>query len=440
MPLIIEGGHPLVGTVTISGAKNSILKIIPLALYSNEDVVIDNVPKIANVLADIEVARSVGATVEWVGNNRLLINGSKVNSYQIPYEIGSHQRTALLFSGPLLFRFGKASIPKFKPASYKPGPINRHLEMWKSLGITVEEDDKYINLTSDNISAGNINFKVPSHMATDNAIISSLFLPGETVINNACEECEIEDLIECADLMGGSVERTDPKTIKVTGSTIFKGFRFEIQSDKTEAATFAAAAILTKGNIEIKGVDRNVFIPFANFLSRIGARFEFIDGGIKVWRHEEQPLPIQLNVSATPGFVADWQSLATLVLTQAEGESLIHDTVYHNRFSYITDLNRMGAEIELVKPSSVNLAAVISDDSYDLEKLGEPETVAKITGPKKLKGEKLQILDFKYGAVLVLAALSAEGKSEIIGVENIEEYFENFVGKLQLLGAKIWSQ
>jgi UDP-N-acetylglucosamine 1-carboxyvinyltransferase len=277
-------------------------------------------------------------------------------------------------------------------------------------------------------------------MTTDNAIISSLFISGETTVNNASEESEIEDLIACANLMGGSVERTDPKTLKITGSTIFKGFRFEIQPDKTEAATFAAAAILTKGNIEIRGVNRNVFIPFANFLSRIGARFEFVDGGIKVWRHEEQPIPLQLNISPTPGFIPDWQSLATLVLTQAEGESLVHDTVYYNRFSYTTDLNRMGAEIELIKPSTVGLMPVISDDSYDFDKLGEAETVAKIIGPRKLRGERLQIPDFKYGAVLVLAALSAEGKSEIIGIENIEEYFENFVGKLQLLGAKIWSQ
>jgi UDP-N-acetylglucosamine 1-carboxyvinyltransferase len=440
MPLIIEGGHPLVGTVTVSGSKNSALKIIPLALFSNEDVIIDNVPKIENILADIEVAHSIGATVEWVGNNRLLINGSKIDSYQIPYEIGCRQRTSLLFGGPLLFRFGKASIPKFKPVGYKPGPINRHLDVWRSLGINVEEDDKYINLTSENMAASNINFKVASHMATDNAIISSLFVPGETTISNASEESEIEDLIACANLMGGTVQRTDPKTIKVTGSTIFKGFRFEVQPDKTEAATFAAAAILTKGNVEIKGVRRAEFIPFANFLSRIGARFEFIDGGIKVWRHDEQPIPVQLNISPTPGFIPDWQPLATLMLTQAEGESLVHDTVYFNRFSYITDLNRMGAEIELIKPSSVNLPSVISDDSYDLEKQGEAETVAKITGPRKLKGERLQILDFKYGAVLVLAALSADGKSEIIGIENIEEYFENFVSKLQLLGAKIWSQ
>ena len=440
MPFIVEGGHPLVGTVSISGAKNSALKIIPLSLFSNEDVIIDNVPRTQNILTDIEVVESIGAVVSWIGPNRILINGSKINSYEVPYDLGSKQRTALLLAGPLLFRFGKAQIPKFKPTSYKPGPINRHVDLWKALGIRVVEDEKYIYLDAESIKPANINFRTSSHMATDNAILSSLFVPGETIISNASEESEIEDLITSANLMGALVERTDPRTIKVTGNTIFKSFKCQIQYDKSEAAVFAAGAILTKGNVEIKGVDRETFIPFANFLSRIGARFEFIEGGIKVWRHDEIPLPTQINISPTPGFVPDWQSLAVLLLTQASGESLIHDTVYTDRFSYVSDLNRMGAKIELVKPSSVGLVPVISDDSYDFEKLGEKETVAKIIGPSKLKGERLQINDFKYGAVLVLAALSADGKSEIAGVENIEEYFENFVGKLQVLGAKIWSQ
>jgi UDP-N-acetylglucosamine 1-carboxyvinyltransferase len=440
MPLIVEGGNPLVGTVNISGAKNSALKIISAGLFSNEDVIIDNVPKIQNILSDIEVVESIGATVNWIGANRLLINGSKINSYEIPYELGSRQRTTLLLAGPLLFRFGKAQIPKFKPSAYKPGPVNRHLDMWRTLGIKVEEDEKYFYLDAENIKPASINFRTSSHMATDNAILSSLFLPGETIISNASEESEIEDLTNCANLMGADVQRTDPRTIKIIGNTIFKGFRYTIQSDKSEAATFAAAAILTKGNVEIKGIDREIFIPFANFLSRIGARFEFTEGGIKVWRHDEIPLPAQVNVSPTPGFVPDWQSLAVLLLTQADGESYVHDTVYTNRFSYVSDLNRMGAEIELVKPSTIGLVPVISDDSYDFEKQGEAETVAKIIGPRKLKGERLQITDFKFGAVLVLAALSASGKSEIIGIENIEEYFENFVNKLQGLGAKIWSQ
>ncbi len=440
MQIIVEGASPLVGSVKISGAKNSALKLLSLALHSNEDSVIDNVPHIDNLISDIEIIKSVGGTVEWLGSNRLMVNGSKMNSYEIPYDIGSGQRTCILLAGPLLFRFGKAIIPKFRRTGYSSNPINRHIDMWKSLGINIEEDSKYVYLSSEKISSGTINFKVPSHMATDNAVLSSIFIQGETVINNASEESEVDDLLAASCLMGADVRRTDPKTILVNGNNILKGFKYSIQGDKTEAATLAAAAILTRGNIEIKGIEKSVFIPFANFLTKIGARFEFTDNGVKVWRHDESINSSQVNISPTPGFIPDWQPLAVLILNQAEGVSYVHDTVYTDRFEYIKDLNRMGAEIELIKPSSINNLPIVSDDSYNIKEEGEPLSVAKITGPKKLRGERLQILDFKNGAVLLLAALSAEGKSEIIGVENIEEYFESFLTKIKSLGAKIWQQ
>lgn len=440
MQIIVEGASPLVGSVKISGAKNSALKLLSLALHSNEDSVIDNVPHIDNVISDIEIIKSVGGTVEWLGSNRLMVNGSKMNSYEIPYDIGSGQRTCILLAGPLLFRFGKAIIPKFRRTGYSSNPINRHIDMWKSLGINIEEDSKYVYLSSEKISSGTINFKIPSHMATDNAILSSIFIQGETVINNASEESEVDDLLAASCLMGADVRRTDPKTILVNGNNILKGFKYSIQGDKTEAATLATAAILTRGNIEIKGIEKSVFIPFANFLTKIGARFEFTDNGVKVWRHDESINSSQVNISPTPGFIPDWQPLAVLILNQAEGVSYVHDTVYTDRFEYIKDLNRMGAEIELIKPSSINNLPIVSDDSYNIKEEGEPLSVAKITGPKKLRGERLQILDFKNGAVLLLAALSAEGKSEIIGVENIEEYFESFLTKIKSLGAKIWQQ
>jgi len=181
-------------------------------------------------------------------------------------------------------------------------------------------------------------------------------------------------------------------------------------------------------------------IPLVNFLNKIKANFEISDNELKVWRNEEELLPTHVDISPTPGFVPDWQSLATVLLTQASGESIVHDTVYTNRFDYVVDLNRMGAKIEKIKPTQLELIPVISDDSYDFETKGEPESALRIEGPTKLKGAKLNIVSFINGAVLVLAALCAEGKSEIIGVENIEKYFSGFIDKLKSLGANIWEQ
>lgn len=438
--ILIEGGAPLTGTVIVSGAKNSALKLIPAAMFSNEDVVLNNVPRIKAVLDDLEIIQSIGGKAEWVAQNTLVLNGSQLSSHEVPLEVGSKYRTTMLLAGPLLFRFGKAFIPKFKPTGFQGAPVNRFLDTWKSLGFTIEEDENYYKITSENSVGANIAFRTSSHTATDNAILSSVFVPGETLISNASEECEIDDLTNLLNLMGANIERVEPRKLKITGTSIFKGAKLDVCPDKSEIATFATAAILTKGNISIKGVKKDAMIQFVNFLNKIGVRFEFSDEELRIWRHEEEVQPAQVEISSTPGFVPDWQSLAVLLLTQANGESIVHDTVYIDRFGYVMDLNRMGAKIELVTPSEAGLVPVISDDPYDFEKKGEPKAVVKINGPAKLKGERLNISDFRFGAVLVLAALCAEGKSEIIGLEHIENYFENFTNKLKSLGAKIWEQ
>lgn len=439
--IFIEGGTPLMGTVSVSGAKNSASKLIFASMFSNEDVILNNVPKTQTILNDIEVIESVGGKAEWLGSNTLSLNGSHINTHEVPLEIGEKHRMASLLVGPLLFRFGKVVIPKYKSPDGAVKPINRFVDTWESLGFEIEEDENYIKLSNDGSAVGcSINFKTLSHTATDNAIISSVFVPGETLISNSSEEPEVEDLINFLNSMGAEIEKPETGKIKIMGVSIFKNTTFEVCSDKSEIAMFATLAVLTRGNISIKNIKRDLVLQFINFLNKIGARFEFSENELRVWRHEEGLIPQNLEISPTPGFVPDWQSLAVLLLTQANGESTVHDTVYVDRFGYCMDLNRMGAKIDLLTPSEAGISPEISDDSYDIEKEGEPKTVAKITGPTKLKGERLTIENFNYGAVLVLAALCADGKSEIIGIDNIGFYFEDFVDKLISLGAKIWEQ
>ncbi len=450
--ILVEGGNPLIGTVNVSGARNSALKLVIAALFSNEDTVIENVPRTQSILDDIEIVKSVGAIAEWTGSNRLMINGSQINSFEVPLAVGTRFRTALLMAGPLLFRFGKALIPKYKSTLYQVLPVNRILDTWKSFGITIGEDDDFWKLSADAIHPASIMFKVTSHLATDNAILCAAFVVGETTISNASEESEIDDLIKLLVDMGVDIKRTEPRTIKVVGTNIFREARVEVQPDKIEAATFATAALITKGNIIVNNIDKSVMIPFVNFLNKLGARFEFENRALKVWRHDETLQPLNLTISPTPGFVPDWAPLATLLLTQAEGESLVHNTVFTKRFEFIRDLNRAGSKIDLLQPSKAGMVPVISDDSYDFEKEGEPYTVAKIAGPTKLKPGKFYITDFRYGAVLALAALAAgnpssgngnstgTGKSEVGGIEIVEDYIDNFTDKLINLGAKIWKQ
>lgn len=430
----------MLGTVQVSGTRNSALKLMAAAMFSNDDVILQNVPKIDVVEDDIKMIRILGGRADWAGAGRVILNGSDITSYEVPLETGSKYRTSLLMAPPLLFRFGKASIPKYKTRLSVPRPVNRILEVWKSLGITIEEDEDYYFISSANASSGHVNFKIPSHMSTDVLIMTAAFLPGETEINNASEESEIDDLIELMNAMGGNVVRSEPRLIKVNGVNIFKGASVEVQPDKTEAVVFSIAALITKGNVVIKNINRNIMVPLVNFLTKIGARYEFEQNSIKIWRHDEELQATNLTIAPTPGFVPDWQSAATLLLTQCNGTSYIHDTVYTDRFGYTKDLNRMGAKIELLRPSEAGISYVISDDTYDVDRLGEPYTVAKTNGPVKLKGEKMNITDFRYGTVHVLAALAAEGRSEIEGSDILDCYIENFMLKLKNLGAKIWDQ
>lgn len=440
MPNItIEGMSPLRGTVKVSGAKNSAVKLIFASMHSNDDVILENIPRVKAVDTALEIVRSVGGTANWVGANRLLLNGSTISTFEIPLFPGGTSRKSYLLAGPLLNRFGSARIPKLKHEHRVIEPVNRLIDTWRSLDIDISEEDQYLLLKVEGKTGGHVNFKVSTHIGTDNAILSSVFLQGETVISNASEETEIEDLIGLMCAMGVNVERVEPRKIKVEGTDVFRGARFSVQSDKTEIATFSTAAILTRGDVIIRDVERTAVISFLNFLTKIGAKYDFSNKELRVWSGGEILNPMDVTISPAPGFIPDWQPLATLLLTQANGTSTLHDTVYINRFDYIKDLNRMGARIERTKPSEKGLMPVISDDSYDFEQMGEPSTLLKIEGPTRLKSTKIHIMDYRFEYVLILAALTADGKSQITDELNVDANFENFVDKLHNLGAKIWS-
>lgn len=435
--ILVEGGQPLVGDVRVSGAKNSVLKLIAAALFCNEDVTFENVTRIENVESDLEIIKALGGMVEWTGKNSLLINGSGINTHEIPFDLGSKYRTASLHAAALVFRFGKAVIPFPGGCKIGPRPINRWVEVWEALGISVKNDDKYIYLEAHDMKGAVINFSKNTHMGTDMALLFSAFAKGDTEINNAAEEPEVDDVIDFINLIGGSAERVEPRKIKVIGTKKFNGGNFEIQHDRNEIVTFAVAALVTGGNITISGVDRAHLLAFTNVLTKMGANFEISEKEMRVWKSGKDLTPVDITIGQHPGFMTDWQPLITLLLSQVEGSSLVHDTIYHDRFGYTIDLNRMGAKIELITPKEAGYEVVLNDDTYDLKKQGEPKSVAKITGGANLRGAKMQIPDLRAGAALVIAALAATGKSEIVGFENVTRGYEDFVTKLEGLGAKI---
>lgn len=434
---IVEGARPLEGSIKPSGSKDSAVKLLIAALLSNEDIVLENVPHTTDVKIIIEIINQIGGVASWIGDNKISVNGCSINTHVVPFELGSKTRFSPLLAGPLLFRFGKCVLPRPLNTQTKPRPINRLIETWKELGADVTSDQEKVELEAKELKSTNINFRINTHIGTANAVIMASFVPGQTVITNAAEESEVDDLIDFISLIGGGVERIEPRKINIIGRNVFNGGFFEVQPDIVETIAYATAAIATKGNITIKGLKKLQLASFVNFLTKIGARFEYTREELCVWYGGEELKPVRIECSPAPGFLADWLPFAVLSLCYANGTSHVHDTIYVDRYGYVKDLNRMGASIMVKKPSEVGFKCVISDESYDYESLGEPESAVEIEGVGKLKGTRLNMNDNRFDSVLVIAALGAEGKSELIGIDDMFIRYENFFEKLSSLGASI---
>lgn len=433
----INGGVPLNGNVKVLGARNSALKLVSAALFSNEDVILQNVPRIGALIEDLKIIQSMGAQVDWVSQNGLRINGSSMVTHEVPFDMGMHQKASLLLAGPLVFRFGKASLVKPRNNKDELIPINRYIDTWESLGYKVTQDDNRIYLEGQNFVGSNASFKKSTHTGTENAILSSLFFTGDTYIKNAAEEVEIEDLISFCNQIGASVERIEPRTIKVTGTEVFKGTSFSLQSDKTDVAVYATAAIMTKGNITIDGVNKTHLLSFVNVLHKLGCRYEFYDNQMRVWYTGENFEPISVQTAPAPGLLTEWQPLVTLLATQAHGESIVYETIFTDSLGYIKDLNMMGARITLKRPSEQGFETLIGFDDYDIRVKGEPYSVALVSGPTRLKPSKILISDLISGVAMFIAGLSAEGVSEIQGYNHISRGMDSFIDNLSNLGAQI---
>lgn len=437
--IIVEGSHSLEGTVKPSGSKDSAIKLIVASLLSNEDIVLENIPHTSDIEIIIEIIEALGGHISWIADNKLLINASTISNHIVPFDLGSKSRFAALLAGPLVFRFGKAIVPKSVNLNFRPPPINRWISSWESLGMKVDSDKDNVRVILAEKMSSDISFKISTHTGTANSLISAAFIPGETMINNAAEETEVDDLIDFLNTIGGNAERVEPRKIKVVGTNVFKDGYFETQPDNIEAVAYATAALTTKGNITIKGIKKLQLASFVNFLTKIAARYEHSRDELRVWYGGEEFQATKVESMPAPGFLADWLPYAALILNYAQGTSLLHDTIYVDRFSFAQDLNRMGANIELKKPSQAGFQAMISDESYDYESLGEPKTVAEITGPRKLRGARLNMDDPRFDTALIIAALSAEGKSELIGIDEMYVRYERFFDKLTGLGAELKS-
>ncbi len=409
---VIKGGRRLMGEVVISGAKNAAVAILPAVILSDEPCVIENVPAISDVNICLRILREMGAEIEELGNNTYRIDPTTIHSCCVPYETARKMRASYYFLGALLGKYNKARVSMPGGCPLGDRPIDQHLKAFSALGAKYTLSQGMIDLTADKLSGNPIFFDVVTVGATMNAMLAAVKAEGLTVIENAAKEPHIVDLANFLNSMGANIMGAGTDVIKVRGVEKLRGTTYAVIPDQIEAGTFMAAIAATKGDAIIKNVIPKHLESITKKMEKIGVNIEQYDDSIRVW--VDGPL-VKANVKTAPhpGFPTDMQSQIATLLTLAEGTSIITENIWDQRFGYVDELRRMGADI------TVN------------------GKVALIEGTGKLMGAPVKACDLRAGAALIIAGLAASGVTEIEDIFHIERGYDCMEGKLRKLGAEI---
>ncbi len=433
---VINGGKELKGEVSILGSKNTALKVFVAACLSQEEVVVENIPLISDVFTMADIISHLGGKVTF-DKNVASIKMSNFSSEKISLEKAAEIRTSYMFLAPLLARVGRAIIPNPGGCRIGARPIDRIVDGLKKMGVVIKYSSKdgYFHAIAPNGLVGTkYRFSKSTHTGTETMILAAVLAKGKTVLENAAQEPEIDELIKLLNQMGAKIIRKSPRTIVVEGVNKLNGTRFRIDPDRNEIVTFAVSAIITKGDVLIKDINKEGLTEFFDMLDKSGAGFEEKENGIRVF-YKGSLKATNVKTSFYPGFMTDWQGPWAVLMTKAEGISTIHETVYENRFTYVDELRKMGASIELYNPELKNPEQIYNFNIKD-DRKGNFHAV-RISGPVELHNGILTILDLRAGATLVLAALAAKGESVLFGIEHLDRGYEQLEKRLKKLGARI---
>lgn len=433
---IINGGQQLKGEVSIRGAKNASFKQIIASMLTDKTVKLNNVPQISDVKITTSIAKSLGCNINQKGDHCLELTTPSITNSIVPSGTGEKSRTSFMFAAPLLARTGKAIVPT--PGGDKLGnrPLDRLFDCFSQMNIKVTETPENITFSTDKIIGTHYTFTKTSHTVTEVIIMTAVLADGETIIDNAALEPEIDDLILMLNKMGAKIQR-DPinkKRITVQGVSVLNGTKHDVICDRNEIVTFACAALATKGSICILRIDPNIVQTFLETIKKMGAEVNI--GNDEVCIQWVKPLiGVNIETGPEPEFMTDWQAIFSILLTQTVGCSSIIERVYPNRFQHIENLKKMGAKFKFFNPN-------ISDPEnyYQFNKESDdPKYFHGVTiyGPAKLKPANFVINDLRAGASTTVAALTAPGQSIIDGVEYIERGYEKLAERLLSLGANI---
>jgi UDP-N-acetylglucosamine 1-carboxyvinyltransferase len=414
----IQGGRPLRGHVPISGSKNAALKLLAAATLTGERCRFTNVPEIADVAVMVEVLSDLGVVVEHPEPHVYEVSAGDVDWLFVPLEAAAKMRASFILLGPLLARFGRVIISN--PGGDRIGrrPVDLHVEAMRALGATIGyRNGYYFAQAPGRLRGGRVAFPHVTVMGTENALLAATLADGHTTISPAAREPEVDDLIALLQEMGADVERTAPDVIEVEGRRRLRGATHRVVADRIEAGTFAVAAAITGGDVTLRGAPSGHLGAFLDVLAAVGVDVSGADDRITVRGADPGSgayAATDITTAPYPGLATDLQPPTSVLLTQAQGRSIVHETIYEDRLEWLTDLGRMGADV------------AVRDGRW-----------AEIEGPTRLRGGDVEMGDLRAGASLILAALASDGRSTISGVHHVRRGYEDIERKLLDLGASI---
>ena len=418
--IVIKGGKRLEGRICISGAKNAALALLPCALLTDEPLTLRNLPRLADVdsfghlLNQLGVSTTVeGARADEFGRV-MTLRASGISSTVAPYDIVRKMRASVLVLGPLVARAGEATVSLPGGCAIGMRPIDLHLKALEALGAELEIAAGYVKARAPDggLKGGTIRFPTVSVGATENALMAAVLADGETVIENAAREPEITDLAKCLIAMGAEIEGLRTDTLTVHGKKRLHGATYSVMPDRIEAGSYACAAMITGGSLELAGARRETMPSIVSALEDAGAIVEDVKNGLKV-SADGAIRPLSLSTAPFPAFPTDMQAQFMAMLTRADGTSLLTETIFENRYMHVPELNRMGADIEVRGRSAV------------------------VRGVERLVGAPVMATDLRASMSLVLAGLAADGETEVNRVYHLDRGYERLEEKLQGVGAEI---
>lgn len=407
---IVQGEVQLNGTVKISGAKNATLPIMAATLLCTGISVIHDVPRLRDISIMQDIMTLLGARIKRQDNS-LIIDTTNVNKAEIPEHLMREMRASVFLMGPLLGRFRKVRLSYPGGCAIGPRPINLHIKALEKIGATVRESFGFIEAEAEELAGGEIHFDFPSVGATENAMMAAVLAKGTTIIRNAAREPEICDLQQLLSKMGAKIFGAGTDTIRIEGVTKLNATEHTVIPDRIEAGTFLVAGAMTKGDVTVENVCPEHLFPVIDKLQELGASVVWGANNVRIRAGELRG--VDIKTLPHPGFPTDLQAPMLSMLAIAKGTSIITETIFENRFKHVDEMTRMGARIKVEGRTAV------------------------IRGVQKLTGAVVDAPDLRAGAALVLAALTAEGLSEIEHVYHIDRGYEGLENKLQHLGASI---